>query len=111
MALKQMHPVSEFTITDVVFKIAPKITAAGRIKHGNFAVKLLTEFNLEQAEEVAKEIDVFNNSRKELDQSITKEAHLQVEELDEKHTASTVVFSESWHKGVIGIVASRLIEN
>lgn len=111
LALKKMHPITSFTITDVVFKIAPKINAAGRIKHGNFAVKLLTEFNLEQAEEVAKEIDVFNNSRKELDKSITKEALLQVEELDEKHTASTVVFSESWHKGVIGIVASRLIEN
>lgn len=110
MALKQMHPVSEFTITDVVFKIAPKINAAGRIKHGNYAVKLLTEFNLEQAEEVAKEIDVFNSSRKELDQSITREALLQITDLNEENTSSTVVYSENWHKGVIGIVASRLIE-
>lgn len=110
MALKQMHPVSEFTITDVVFKIAPKINAAGRIKHGNYAVKLLTEFNLEQAEEVAKEIDVFNSSRKELDQSITREALLQITDLNEENASSTVVYSENWHKGVIGIVASRLIE-
>lgn len=111
LALKRMHPITNFTITDVVFKIAPKINAAGRIKHGNFAVKLLTEFNLQQAEEVAKEIDDFNNSRKELDQSITKEALLQILEMGEEHAASTVVFSENWHKGVIGIVASRLIEN
>ncbi len=111
LALKKMHAKTHFTITDVVFKIAPKINAAGRIKHGNFAVKLLTEFNLKQAEKVATEIDVFNTDRKELDQKITKEALSQITELNEENTASTVVYSEGWHKGVIGIVASRLIEN
>src|SRR5690606_4593241 len=57
LALKKAYSISEFTITDVVFKFAPKINAAGRIKHGNYAVKLLSEFNLEQALEFAKEID------------------------------------------------------
>lgn len=109
-ALMQMYALSEFSITDVVFKIAPKINAAGRIKHGNFAVKLLTEFDLEQAEKVAQEIDLFNSSRRELDQTITSEALLQIEMLNEENASSTVVFDENWHKGVIGIVASRLIE-
>lgn len=109
-ALMQMYSLSEFSITDVVFKIAPKINAAGRIKHGNFAVKLLTEFDLEQAEKVAQEIDLFNSSRRELDQTITSEALLQIEELNEENASSTIVFDENWHKGVIGIVASRLIE-
>lgn len=110
LALKKMHNISEFTITDVVFKFAPKINAAGRIKHGNYAVKLLTEFDLDEAILFSKEIDEFNTSRKELDQSITQEALAQIEALNEKESASTVVYDPSWHKGVIGIVASRLIE-
>ena len=60
------------TITDVVFIIAPRINAAGRIKHGNHAVKLLTEFKLEQAEQVASEIEGYNANRKDLDKQITK---------------------------------------
>src|SRR5690554_7489594 len=62
---------------------------------------MLKEFNLEQAEEVEKEIDVFNSSRKELDQSITREALLQITDLNEENASSTVVYSENWHKGVI----------
>jgi len=97
-------------ITDVVFIIAPRINAAGRIKHGNHAVALLTEFNLEQAQQFASEIEQYNTSRKDLDQKITKEALLQIEENNEQSRFTTVVFQEDWHKGVIGIVASRLIE-
>ncbi len=110
LAMKKQFTVKEFTITDVVFKIAPRINAAGRIKHGNYAVRLLTEFNLEEAIECAKEIDEFNQNRRVLDQQITEEALQQIIENNEEHAFSSVVYHESWHKGVIGIVASRLIE-
>ena len=110
-ALIQNVKKKELTITDVVFIVAPRINAAGRIHHGDYAVRLLTEFNLEQAEEVAKEIEQFNSDRKDLDKQITKEALLQIEENEEENCFSTVVYNENWHKGVIGIVASRLVEN
>ena len=100
----------ELTITDVVFIIAPRINAAGRIKHGNHAVELLSEFNLEQAIAFAAEIELYNSSRKELDKQITIEALRQIDSNNEKEYFSTVVYQEDWHKGVIGIVASRLIE-
>ena len=98
------------TITDVVFIVAPRINAAGRVKHGNEAVALLTEYNLEQAEKFASEIEQHNSDRKEFDKQITKEALLQIEENKEQDRFSTVVYQENWHKGVIGIVASRLLE-
>ncbi|WP_119793218.1 single-stranded-DNA-specific exonuclease RecJ [Flavobacterium anhuiense] len=97
-------------ITDVVFIISPRINAAGRIKHGNHAVELLTEFNFEQAQQFASEIEQYNADRKDLDKKITKEAFQQILENKEEERFSTVVFQEDWHKGVIGIVASRLIE-
>jgi len=98
------------TIADVVFVIAPRINAAGRMKHGNYAVSLLKESNITQAELVAQEIESFNTTRRALDQNITKEALAQIEELNETECSSTVVYDSSWNKGVIGIVASRLIE-
>ncbi len=98
------------TITDVVFILAPRINAAGRIKHGNYAVELLTEIDFDTAVEFASEIEKNNNDRKELDKTITYEALQQIEENNEQQNFSTVVYSENWHKGVIGIVASRLIE-
>lgn len=110
-ALLQNSKKKLFTITDVVFIVAPRINAAGRVKHGNEAVALLTEYNLEQAEQFASEIEQYNSDRKELDKQITKEALLQIEENNEMERFSTVVYQESWHKGVIGIVASRLVEN
>lgn len=97
-------------ITDVVFIISPRINAAGRIKHGNHAVELLTEFDFEQAQQFASEIEQYNADRKDLDKKITKEAFQQILENQEENRFSTVVFQEDWHKGVIGIVASRLIE-
>jgi single-stranded-DNA-specific exonuclease len=97
-------------ITDVVFIISPRINAAGRIKHGNHAVELLTEFDFEQAQQFASEIEQYNADRKDLDKRITKEAFQQIIENREEERFSTVVFQEDWHKGVIGIVASRLIE-
>jgi single-stranded-DNA-specific exonuclease len=107
--LKQVKR-EKFTITDVVFMIAPRINAAGRIKHGNDAVELLTEMDFDTAIQFASEIEKNNTDRKELDKTITKEALQQIEENKEQQNFSTVVYSENWHKGVIGIVASRLIE-
>lgn len=110
LAMKRLFSLQHFTISDIVFKIAPRINAAGRIKHGNYAVELLTEFNFEQAVQVAREIDEFNTFRKELDQNITTQALQQIIDNQEERKSATVVFQPEWHKGVIGIVASRLIE-
>ena len=110
-ALIQQVKKKVLTITDVVFVVAPRINAAGRIKHGNEAVALLTEYDWEQAEQFASEIEQHNSDRKEIDKQITKEALLQIEENNEQTRFSTVVYQENWHKGVIGIVASRLVEN
>ncbi|MFP2995270.1 single-stranded-DNA-specific exonuclease RecJ [Spongiivirga sp. MCCC 1A20706] len=98
------------TITDVVFIIAPRINAAGRMKHGLHAVELLTETDLNIAIEFASQIEAFNTDRRSLDKEITSEALLQIEENDEQDRLTTVVYNENWHKGVIGIVASRLTE-
>lgn len=100
----------ELTITDVVFIVAPRINAAGRMKHGNYAVTLLTETNFEQAQEYAAEIEEFNTDRREADRRITEEALQQIDKQGEQERFTTVVYHETWHKGVIGIVASRLIE-
>lgn len=107
-----IHQIKKQTldITDVVFIIAPRINAAGRIKHGNHAVELLAEFDFEQAQQFASEIEAYNSERKDLDKLITKEALQQIEKNNEKERFTSVVFQENWHKGVIGIVASRLIE-
>lgn len=98
------------TITDVVFIIAPRINAAGRMKHALHAVELLKEIDFEKAKKCAKEINTFNTERKETDRQITAEALTQIEEAGEKERFTTVVYHENWHKGVIGIVASRLTE-
>ena len=100
----------ELTITDVVFIIAPRINAAGRMKHGNHAVTLLTETDFNLAAKHALDIDQYNTDRRETDKRITEEALVQIEENSEQERFSTVVYDENWHKGVIGIVASRLIE-
>ena len=101
---------TELTITDVVFIVAPRINAAGRMKHGNYAVTLLTEEEPDMAEKYAAEINEYNLDRRETDRRITEEALKQIDEQKEQNRLTTVVYHESWHKGVIGIVASRLIE-
>ncbi len=99
------------SITDVVFQIAPKINAAGRIKHGNHAVSLLSETDYTTALQYANDIENYNTERKELDKKITKEALHQLKvNKEETGRVTSVVYDPSWHKGVIGIVASRLIE-
>lgn len=100
----------ELSITDVVFIIAPRINAAGRMKHGQHAVNLLTETNINVAIGYAAEIENFNADRRELDQQITEEALEQIQLMNEQERYTTVVYRDDWHKGVIGIVASRLTE-
>lgn len=95
-----------FSISDVVFGLAPRINAAGRIEHGNKAVELLVQQDFSIAKVKADFIDKHNFSRKELDKSITREALAMIV----PGANSTVVCNEKWHKGVVGIVASRLIE-
>ncbi len=107
--LKQIKK-ETLTITDVVFIIAPRINAAGRMKHGNHAVTLLCETDYNLAVQYAVDIDQFNTDRRETDKRITKEALAQIEEQKEQEGFTTVVYHENWHKGVVGIVASRLIE-
>lgn len=97
-------------ITDVVFIIAPRINAAGRIKHGLHAVALLTETDFQNAQKYASEIEQYNIDRKGLDRQITIDALDQIEKNKEEDHSTSVVFDADWHKGVIGIVASRLIE-
>ncbi len=109
-AIIQQIKKTVLTITDVVFIIAPRINAAGRMKHGQHAVNLLTETNLEQAQKFAAEIEKFNLDRRSLDQQITQEALAQIRENKEEEGFTSVVYKDSWHKGVIGIVASRLTE-
>lgn len=101
---------TELTITDVVFIVAPRINAAGRMKHGNYAVTLLTEEEPEMATNYAAEISDYNLDRRETDKRITEEALQQIEDQKEENRLTTVVYREDWHKGVIGIVASRLTE-
>lgn len=109
-AILQQVKKEVLTITDVVFIIAPRINAAGRMKHGDHAVTLLIETDENLANEYADAIEGFNTDRRETDKRITQEALNQIEEQKEQKGFTTVVYHENWHKGVIGIVASRLIE-
>ena len=109
-AMTQQLQKSSMNITDVVFILAPRINAAGRMEHGQAAVNLLTETSLSRALAAAQAIERFNTERKELDKAITEEALQQIKDNREAGHFTSVVYKEDWHKGVIGIVASRLIE-
>ncbi|UKN00955.1 single-stranded-DNA-specific exonuclease RecJ [Paracrocinitomix mangrovi] len=102
----------ELSVTDVVFTIAPRINAAGRIDSGNKAVELLLADTVDEVEEISLLINQHNEVRKGLDKDITNQA-LEMIANDPAllNAKSTVVFNEGWHKGVVGIVASRLTEN
>lgn len=111
IGLKALMEVSDrdksFTISDVIFGLAPRINAAGRIEHAETAIELLVQEDIELARAKAQALNQHNLKRRELDQIITEEA-LKMIVADAK---STVVFHPDWHKGVVGIVASRLIES
>ncbi len=99
-------------ISDCVFKIGPRINAAGRIESGRSAVKLLISEDKEPAEQFSKDINDFNFTRQGLDRNITEEALQMIENNEEwKSHKATVLYKEDWHKGVVGIVASRIIEH
>lgn len=106
---KRSFPV---TLTDVVFTIAPRINSAGRLYSGKHAVELMITEDAVLIEQLAQAIDSYNRERRELDAETTQEA-LEILQVDSWYAEarSTVVFHENWHKGVVGIVASRLIEN
>ena len=98
-------------IGDIVFKIGPRINAAGRMDLGRYSVDLLVERNEAKAEEMACKIETDNTDRKTHDQNITNEALAVIDSSEEmKNRKSTVLYNPEWHKGVIGIVASRLID-
>lgn len=98
------------TIDDVVFSVAPRINAAGRIEHGSLAVELLSTEDPQVAKELAEKVNLLNQQRRSLDKSITDEALTSIQNQIEHDASATVVWNDSWNKGVIGIVASRLIE-
>ena len=108
-ALMRDKPTGQI-ISDVVFGMAPRINAAGRMKHGLDAVELLLSASDEEAKKIAQEVETYNTSRREVEQEITKEALAQIVKNEEENNAANVVYAPHWHKGVIGIVASRLIE-
>lgn len=101
----------ELSMNDIIFKIGPRINASGRMQSGREAVELLVEKDYSAALEKASRINLYNEARKDLDKQMTEEAIMQVHDmpqLDERR--SIVIYNEEWHKGVIGIVASRLTE-
>ena len=101
----------DITVSDIVFKIGPRINASGRIQNGKEAVELLVEKDFSVALEKANQINQYNETRKDLDKAMTEEANKIVEKLEGlADRRSIVIFNEEWHKGVIGIVASRLTE-
>lgn len=110
-ALMELNKITHFTISRVVFIIAPRVNAAGRMADAATAVKLFIEDDPEKAMDFAKMLHANNSQRTEADRSITGQA-LAMIAADEKlvQRKSTVLFHEDWHKGVVGIVASRLIE-
>jgi single-stranded-DNA-specific exonuclease recJ len=101
----------ELSMSDIIFKIGPRINASGRMENGKKSVDLLVEREYSQALDQAKHIDEYNEQRKDVDRQMTEEANQIVARLEsQKHQSSIVLYDEHWKKGVIGIVASRLTE-
>lgn len=111
MKICQLHN-REISISDVIFKIGPRINASGRMQCGREAVDLLVARDIAEAYEKAEAIDQYNKDRKELDKQITEEANAILEARGEMNSdkKSIVIYNKDWHKGIIGIVASRLTE-
>ncbi len=101
----------ELSMSDIIFKIGPRINASGRMESGKESVDLLVERNFETALAEAHHIDKYNEQRKDVDRQMTDEANHIVERLEKQnHRSSIVLYDENWKKGVVGIVASRLTE-
>ena len=101
----------EITMSDIIFRIGPRINASGRVQNGKAAVALLVEENDKAANMQANLINHYNDQRKDLDKSMTEEANNIVESLDPEHESKAlVIYNPEWHKGIVGFVASRLAE-
>ena len=101
----------DITMNDIIFKIGPRINASGRMQDGRESVSLLVEHNPQRAMELAEQINQYNDERKELDKRMTEEATELVSHMEGlEQRSSIVIYNADWHKGVIGIVASRLTE-
>ena len=101
----------ELAMSDIMFKIGPRINASGRMESGKESVDLLVERDFASALKQAKHIDQYNEQRKDVDRQMTEEANHIVERIEsQKHQSSIVLYDEGWKKGVVGIVASRLTE-
>lgn len=102
---------SDFDVSGIIFTLGPRINAAGRIDHGSAAVRMLAARSVEEARGFAEKLNLNNEQRKRFDSDITKEALSMIEGNESKRLAkSTVLFKDTWHKGVIGIVAARCVE-
>ena len=101
----------EIMLSDIIFKIGPRINASGRIQNGKESVALLIEKDADKAQEAAELINHYNEQRKDLDKVMTEQANQIVASIDHQHEhKAIVIYNEEWHKGIIGIVASRLTE-
>ena len=101
----------ELSMSDIVFKIGPRINASGRMENGKESVDLLVEKDFSTALSQAKHINEYNEQRKDIDKQMTEEANIIVSKREnQRHQSSIVLYDENWKKGVIGIVASRLTE-
>ena len=107
-SLLKLKPKKEYIISDLMFHVAPRINAAGRINHANKALKLIMSTNQQESDQLSNELELLNSKRKLLEKEMTEEAVSQAEQ--SKNKSSIVVYSSNWNKGVIGIVASRLVD-
>ena len=113
MGLKYLIPEERrknFTISNIVFEIGPKINAAGRISHGKNAVKLMISNDENEAKKIVEEICELNSQRRELDSQITTEAVQQIIDTEQDKKSSIIVYNPNWNKGIVGITASRITE-
>lgn len=107
-SLLKLKPKKEYIISDLMFHVAPRINAAGRINHANKALKLIMSNDQQESDQLSNELELLNSKRKLLEKEMTEEAVNQAEQ--SKNKSSIVVYSSNWNKGVIGIVASRLVD-
>lgn len=107
-SLLKLKPKKEYIISDLMFHVAPRINAAGRINHANKALKLIMSTDQQESDKLSNELELLNSKRKLLEKEMTEEAVSQAEQ--SKSKSSIVVYSSNWNKGVIGIVASRLVD-
>ena len=108
--LLQNNNKKEFNVGDLMFYVGPRINAAGRMDHASLALELLLEKELDKGEKLAEKIEELNIQRRKIEKNITEQALKKIDNENKLNSNSTVVFENSWNKGVIGIVASRLIE-